>query len=488
MMNGSPVYIADPLTRLNVMLPTAATYYTTTAGAYVSTVSEGPGNYIVGQGQTSPPSILPLQVATSSPDLPTLAQATGMLSADKSTTERISANFDPELYDVTEASHLTRFLRALMGDSGAGQLRKRYTVTRLTSILDSTHFYDLDGFYGSLLSVPRRADERLPVDPMDPSTGMASQDDWDTLMAADARYRERIINLARSLLMAGTPQGIKAMAEVLTDAPCQVTETWKLLDIEYANKPANTWTQVEGEFANWDAMSGDTWDEVAGVVHLGYEGIDTPDEAVITTFKSYEDYPTAEAQQAARSWDESEILRVLDIIKPAGVLLSVNSSGIVNTIPVIIGAVAADSEYWSITKTVYPSTTSPLSDLPPTYQAAVESGSGLSVPLPPFSASQQYEWFVNSSVSQVTGRVFSGTFDLATGANSGAGNNVGNNGWSKNFETIYFPAVGQSLPFYPGYAVVAPRVLLGGQSVADSVMVAHPYAASRTAGKVLVNA
>lgn len=481
-MTISTVY--DPLTQIEVAVPTTAAYSTSTSGAYTAIISQGPSNYVIGQGATSSTGILTQQVATSNPDLPTLKQATGMLSADKSTSERLQANFDPTLYDLSDSSHLSRFLRVLMGDSGAGQLRKRYTVTRLTSILDSTHFYDLDGFYGSLLSVPRRSDERLSIDPMDPDSGLASEDDWDALMAADARYRERIINLARSLLMAGTPEGIKAVAEVLTDAHCEVTETWKLIEDDFGSKTANLWDEVSGTYPNWNAMKAYTWEEVSGVVHLGWEGIDTPDEAYVSTYKTYDGTP--EEQAAAQAWDEAELLRVLDIIKPAGVLLTVNSTGVITTVSTPISAVAADSEYWSITKTIYPSTTNSTTSIPATYQAAtVDGAQGLSVPLPPFAGSQQFEWFANSSITQVIGRSLSGSFDMATAEHTDQGNTKGNGGWSQNYESIMFPDVNQSFTFYPGYAVLSPRVLLGGQAVNDSVMQAHPYAASRAAGKVV---
>lgn len=456
----------------------------TNPSTYNSVLTQSGAGIFDDPSTTTNQGVLPLQVLTSQPTLPTLEQQTNMVSADRSTAERMT-HFDPDLYDVRDTSHLSRFMRALLGDAGVGQLHKRYTLTRLESTLDGTNFYDLDGFYGSLLSVPRRADERLPVDPMDPKAGMASEDDWDTMLAADARYRERIINLARALVMAGTPQGIKSMAETLMDAPCALTETWKLVDEDFANVPNHTWDEVMGSYANWDAMADSTWEEVSGVVHLGYEGIDTPDEAYVTTYKSYEDYPTAEAQQAARAWDEAELLRVLDIIKPAGVLLSVNSSGIVNTVAVNISAVAADSEYWSITKTIYPNTDPGQRALIPVYQATSQNGAeGISVPLPPFSGSQQFEWYANSSVTQIIGRIFSGDFNLTTGEHTAQDSSQnGNNGWTRNFETINFPGVGKSFTFYPGYAVLSPRVLLGGQAVNDSVMVAHPYAASRAGGK-----
>jgi hypothetical protein len=83
------------------------------------------------------------------------------LLPDRNLTDRLG-HFDPELYDLRDTSHLMKLLRSLLGGAGAGGLRKQIAVARLQNSFRTTHFLDLDRFYGALFGVVRTKAEVMP--------------------------------------------------------------------------------------------------------------------------------------------------------------------------------------------------------------------------------------------------------------------------------------------------------------------------------------
>lgn len=475
--------VEDPSTGIAYPVLDTPTYQQSTPYQFDQVVTQSPSFYDTND-QSQAPSILPLQVVTSSPNLPTLQQASGMISADQSILTRLETNFDPNLFDLSETSHLSRFLKALLGDSGIGQLRKRSLVNRLSSIIQSTHFYDLDGFYGALLSAGRRPDEMLPFDPTDPASATASADEWDQIQASDSRYRERIIAMARALALGGTAQGLRSLAEALTGYPCDVSETWRLLSQGYQSSVDNNWSQVMSAYPTWGDTDGTTWAEVSNHHQVGQEGTETPDEVVITVMHDYTgESPTQQQQDAA------DILRVLGKVKPAGVLLSVAMGSNVDTIPAPIASMSADSEFWQVTQTIVsdPTLPSAVGGGPVYGSVSGAAGTGLAMPVPAFSGSQQYEWYANSAITQITAFAFDKDLSLETGQQAWHDffAPVERLGFPKDFETIDYRTNTRSyhkpyaLVFSPDMGVVDPQVLASAQAADNSRVVAAPYSVAR---------
>lgn len=83
------------------------------------------------------------------------------LLPDRRITDRIG-NMDPEIYDLRDTSNLMKFITALLGGAGVGGLRKQTAVARLENSFSTTHFLDLDRFYGALFGIVRTNAELMP--------------------------------------------------------------------------------------------------------------------------------------------------------------------------------------------------------------------------------------------------------------------------------------------------------------------------------------
>lgn len=73
--------------------------------------------------------------------------------------------FDDTIYNIGRDSHLFRFLLALCGDAGAGDVKRKLLYPRLQYILSSTFFSDIDLLYGNAFLLPRLSNEIYFTDP-----------------------------------------------------------------------------------------------------------------------------------------------------------------------------------------------------------------------------------------------------------------------------------------------------------------------------------
>lgn len=346
-------------------------------------------------------SILNFQAVSTQPLPGGTTTATGMLSPDQMLAERLR-NFYPGVYDLSPGSALVHFLESLLGDSGVGQLRKRQTVARLQEALTSTSFYDLDSFYGALFGDIRGPSGSLPVNPatgvtVSPYTDLGTSDGWDDVEAIDAKFRERIINLARAITLGATVPGLQALGEAVAGYKCHVYETWRVIDNEgpqAGQVSVLSWSQIMAQYATWNAFPASlTWNSLQGFTTTGTPafgglGINARSEVIVIPRKMY---ATTAAGQTEMSSDLYGIERVCEVLKPANTLLSVSTESQLIQTPVPIAALWADSEFWEITYDVSPPD---LTD--PAYAAALAGyqrggqpvTSPLTVPSPPMCQGQ----------------------------------------------------------------------------------------------------
>jgi hypothetical protein len=388
-------------------------------------------------------------------------------------------------------------MAALMGPSGAGQLRQRQQTARLQSAIAGTHFYDLDAFYGALFSASRTDAAALPQNPatgttLNPYTDLATQDGWDQVEAADAVYRERVIQLARAVSLGGTAPGLQAMAEAIVRVPCNVYEVWRLIDAQGSEGlNGNTWAELQIVFPEWSATDGETWDQMQGIVIYGGLGINARNEVIIQPQRTYNS-DLASQQQAVS--DASGIMDVVRVLAPAFALVSVDTTGALVDSPVTVAGLAADSDYWEvISKAALPTTpatssstapSSPASSSAPSsaspYQGffnAYDSGGIMQDPsqpmkpgVPPFSQSQGISYSYSSAVAQSFSSVlpgaaadasaFSGIMDL------------------KNYQVVTFPA-GPATSYAPAWGVTDPATAAAARAASAVSMTASPYSGAR---------
>ena len=416
------------------------------------------------------PSILSFQAVPSQPLPGRVSTATGLLSPDLLLARRL-ANFPDGLYDLSPSSTLTHFMAALMGDAGAGQLRRRQTTARLQSAVTGTSFYDLDSFYGALFGALRGPSGTLPASPatgsaFDPYTGLATADAWDGIYCADADFRERIIALARAITMGGTAPGLQALAEAVTGVPCAVYQTWALQ--EAAQESEITWSAIAGKYPYWLDFPAQDWNQLQGIPSYGGLGIGAWNEVIIQPRKSYPGTPDGLRQQAA---DTFGILSVAEVLKPAWVIVTVNLLQAAVDRPAPVRSLWADSDYWEITAPVTP---------PPgaaaacyaTFSAAqqadglpLQGSTDMPVPSPPYCQGQGTQYSYAADVTSVIAQV-STDHNLADVLDQ------------LNYETTNFPS-GQVTSWLPAWAVMLPARAASARTASPVTVQAAPYSGPR---------
>lgn len=190
---------------------------------------------------------------------------TNMLLAPTSVYERLR-HLPDNIYDLSPESKLVKFMKAVLGDAGAGQLRKKLLIHRMQSTLQGTHFYDLDRFYGPLFGIKRNVSEQLDFNPY---IETATREQWGEAHAKDASFRSRIEQFARALTYGATPTGMELLAEALLSVDVDVYESYVQADASFqsyeeleeqygVNLLSDNETSIEDDATGWTAASGVT--------------------------------------------------------------------------------------------------------------------------------------------------------------------------------------------------------------------------------------
>ncbi|MGA5598428.1 DUF7297 family protein [Streptomyces cellulosae] len=343
-----------------------------------------------------PGGLIPLQADITVPQSTELASGTGMLVTDVSVAEQMR-HFPEEVYDLRPTSHLTRLMQALLGDSGVGQLRKRLLVAQLEALSAAgARFFDLDRFYGAIFNASRTETEQLPINPMETATATASE--WDSIEAADASFRDRMVALAKAVAMGGTVPGLQAAAEAVTGVEVEVYESWALMDSAGdAEEAGHTWEWMEG--GDWGEYEGQIWGALEGIPFYGRSGALTRSEVLVRVNRDYPATPTGRSQQAS---DEAALVRVLERLKPAHTLLTVDTQGTSGLVARGIAAVRADSENWEIVPQVTPSQVPGSTNPYPLSAIQEQEGASAStprvLPRPPLTTRLGDEWSYGQQV------------------------------------------------------------------------------------------
>jgi hypothetical protein len=416
-------------------------------------------------------SLLSLQAAASQPLPAELPTATGQLTPDQVLQLRLS-NF-PESYSLTPGSHLMNLMQAFLGPSGVGQVRTRNTLAILQTALSSTHFYDLDSFYGAIFGALRGPDGSLPVNQatgsqVSPYTDLVTQDGADELAAIDAKFRERIIALARGIALGATIPGMQAMAQALTGVECDVYPVWALIEAQGLQIPGNTWLSVRTAHPAWNDFGGLTWYDVPGAVtfSFGGMGINALNEIVVQPRKTYD--LTSAAGRLEYSQDMYGIQRVLEVLKPAGTLLTVSAQGTEVNQQIAPSSLYSPDDSWSISARVQPAPGSQAyTEILEGYDPAgpVAPGAPSPVPSPVLSGTEGGSWSYAPLVSEVQA--------LCT-QNQQYGTVIS----VQDFETIQFPGAAKYLlSWFPGWAVILPSQAASAQAASSAV--SAPYSGPR---------
>lgn len=382
----------------------------------------------------------------SSPNPNGYDEATNPLHPAQRIANRFS-HFTDGVYDLSAESHLSKLLKALMGDAGAGQLHKRMLLARLQQSLSSTHFFDLDAFYGALLNVYRRSDEQLAKNPL---LETVSATEWDTLRLQDSSYRSRAEQFAKALNLGSTAIGLEVAAEAILGVNCDVRESWAVDD------------SIRSIYADIQAL-GTTYAVLEGYSYAQLESIGGRIGASAPLKERHK--ITVYPHRAITQEERYDVLRVLERLKPAGSLIDVSPTPQQVLVPVPVTNAAADSEHWEVRSLIANSTVNDVSLYP-------NSAAGfIPKPFSPWSSYQGEAWTL-----------------LTEGPAAVAYSVPGSPSLTQKFDPtgVDLPSqqskVGSdSLTFLPQYALRPIRSIMAGRLMSEGILSANPMSGVRDA-------
>lgn len=388
--------------------------------------------------------LLALQGPTSgAPRSALMASVTNPVLPPRPAADRLAHLYDG-LYDLRPETHLSRLLKVLLGDPGAGTLRKRLLAARLSSVLATMRYAEMDRLYGALLGLPRLSRERLDLSVY---TTAATPEEWEVIDARDAAYRTRVQAFSRAIPMAGTAEGMAALGEAMLGVECRVYETYQLLDGGGPSDPAvhaasvRTYGDVEDDYHTYGALDATSYGEVEG-------GAGDYGRGPTTNRAEFTLRPLRPISQ-----EESYALtRVIGRLKPAQALPTIDPLGVAVHQPAVVRAVSADSTYWEVRTTVVPR---------PAVAAAYPTPAGVpATPARPVASGYQGEaWAYNADVQATTAYA-----ESATGARVA----------DVDYERAVTPA-GRVLDLTPDRALADAEAIRRGRAASDGVVVGSPY-------------
>lgn len=395
------------------------------------------------------PVLLNLQSPTGVPRSSRLTSVTDPIGGVPRVADQL-AHFWEGLYDLSPESHLSRFLKALLGDSGMGALTKQYTVTRLHSVVMTTRYHDLDRLYGGLLGMRRMASESLGINAY---VDDATPEEWEVIDARDAAYRSRVETFSRAMTQGATAEGMAALAQAVTGVECRVHESYLDVDDEFSTPtPApptgRSYGDVQRDFGYYGAMNRGTYADIEGgfAVFGGSGDSDSNRSEFIVSPKRM------------LSLEETyELSLVLRRFKPAGALLRISPLGVPVHRPVIPRHVYADSVHWEVETKVAPN-----KDVESAYSRSEGPGVPVSQPRTAFSGYQGEAWSYNADVSSV--------FSYTVGTDGAVSDRY-------NYQRVMVHDTPHD--YVPAEALASQQSILSGRLVSDGVASASPFSSER---------
>lgn len=396
------------------------------------------------------------QVDVSQPLMPGLDAITDPIQALLHSSERFP-NFDPDLYDLRDSSHLSRLLKALTGASGTGGMRKQYAIARLSNVLGGAHFTDLDGFYGALFGVGRTTMEQIPNNsdgnPLNPMTDVASLDVWDDVESRDGRFRSRLVQLAKAINMGATYSGLRGIAEALLNCDVDIFESWVKVDLLLPNQLSApiggyTYLQIHDRYITYGGLDGLTYGSLSGgVFGSGQTPLGNRGEIVVVP------------KRPLNLDEQYQVTKVLQILKPTHCQITLEQQDVQIYTPIQARTVYADSENWTIVSQVTPQNNlvdPASSDIYP-LNSSIDSSAR-----PAFSEYSGESWTYNNNV--VTTTSYQMQENVVTAPSD---------------DQLVTFLDGSSHLFASGEAVMTPYQAVAARLASDGIMVSFPYSGPR---------
>lgn len=412
--------------------------------------------FVTQQQTTAPNDLISAQIDPSQPQVRGLTTVTDPLLPDSRIRDRL-VNFDPELFDLSDGSHLMRLLQALLGAAGIGGVRRQLLLQRMSSTsIAHTHFLDLDGFWGALFHLGRVQAEQMPTladgTVLNPINGVADSDTWDAVHSRDGRYRSRITQFAKAVNQGATYAGLMAAAEAVLGAGVEIAESWMWADLLPPGAGqtvvnANSWLAVEAQYHSYGNMAGTPW----GVLH---GGVQTPGNTPLGNRGEI----VVQPERTITEEERRQLMLVLDVLRPAGTVLTVQQSAASTYSTIAPRTAYADSNDWQVVSSVsqFEGLTTIDDDLYPN-QTSVEAAR------PAFARYTGERWSYNSRIARINSYVMVGEQIAGPAADD---------------QTVTY-LDGTSHVYAAADGVLDSKQAVFGRLASDGVMTTYPYPPGR---------
>lgn len=141
--------------------------------------------------------------------------------------------FPEEIYHKSPDTHLYKFMRSMLGESGVNWLRKNYLEARILLEEVGIELFDLDRFFGDPIGFGRIVEESFDEDPY----GLISKEQWEVIKAKNARYRNRALDFINGARAGNTPMGMKLVAKAGLGHDVEIIENYKFLYDSHSDDP-----------------------------------------------------------------------------------------------------------------------------------------------------------------------------------------------------------------------------------------------------------
>lgn len=281
--------------------------------------------------------------------------------SERTLAEKIT-NFPKEVYSFEPTTHLYKLMHTLLQDSsaGIGTWLKYQSVARLSESLATTSFSDLDNFFGGMIHLERLLDEVYTYDPF---ADQLTQEQWDEIDGKDASYRSRIQLFLSSLLRGGTNEGLAMAASAACGLTCAIVEMWR----------------------------------VTSGAGLGLTLGRTP---ALNAAKELVVLPMTDAANPFTLSQERAILHVVSRLKPVNTFVTVYEGALLPQTLVTIRWAMSSSVFYEVTKFVRaPTGKAAVNRLPDSW---LDASRETQAPLHAYIRTQDTQWTLNGSVSQIS--------------------------------------------------------------------------------------
>lgn len=267
-------------------------------------------------------------------------------------TEQLLASFDPYVYSGTPTSLLYKFVNALVGSSGAGQLLNQNLLTQMSTALQTIYFNDLDYIFGKVNLLARSPAESYPYNPM---TDMLTSAQWNEVRVKDQWYRARIKDFFKACTLGSTPAGLRMATQAAVACDAEIWEVWRYIDDYGITEPMGR-AYTGSAVPDYDlAVTTTAANSSPQSVSYGYASLPPANgrnEVVIKPHKT------------DLSPGELRLLRdMIDRIVSVDTIVTVSMDGLAVNTPIPVSSAAADSSYFQVEQVVQ--ATPILSKLPP---------------------------------------------------------------------------------------------------------------------------